>query len=317
MCSSGRRLEETFSMEFEITIEGPARAVYKIHEKLKSFIRSSERTDYHDALGGKMARIVILEGDEELLDRRLVTISSQIADFCGDAAPKEDIRVRVRNLAYSEPYTGSGEFAEPFEPIPFLTVQPWKPGLAEPDDPQTIVLDCPHAFGTGKHPTTLLCLRFLAQMAGMETRGGGLRGLRVLDFGCGTGILALAAAKMGCARALGVEIDPDAAKAAKRNVTLNHLDGIVEIREGSWEAAPGRFDLVLANVVAGVLFKVGRDIPAYLKPGGRAVVSGFGEKQDGEIRRLFEDSGLIVYEKASEGDWCALLLKDGRLHKNG
>jgi ribosomal protein L11 methyltransferase len=249
-----------------------------------------------------------MEDDEGRLDSRLAAISRQLSGPDDHPVSREDIRIRVRNLAYSEPYTGSGEFSEPFKPIPSLTVRPCQPGLKEVEDSRSIILDCPHTFGTGKHPTTLLCLRFLEQMANSDRSGFGLQGLRVLDFGCGTGILAVAALKMGAAGAVGVEIDPDAAKAAKRNVSLNQLDDVIEIREGSWEATVGRFDLILANVVTGVLLKVGTEIPAHLKPGGPAIVSGFSEKQEREIRRLFEGCGMMVIKKAVERDWCAFLL---------
>lgn len=294
-------------MAFEIVIEGPQTLILELHRSVPGSAFAEKPTAPFADENRDWARITVLETDEDRLNARLIELSDRISGAeRGAGVSRNTIEIRVRNLAYSEPYTGSGEFAEPFDPIPSLTVQPWRSGIEEPDGSKVMILDAPHAFGTGKHPTTRLCLRFLEKMASAEEQGSGLHDFGVLDFGCGTGILAMAAVKLGAARAVGVEIDPDAAAAAGRNAALNRLADRVLIRQGSWEAAPECFDLIVANVVAGVLFKVAGEIPAHLSRRGRAVVSGFGERQGDEIARVLEGCGMLLCEKITLEGWCAL-----------
>jgi len=199
-------------------------------------------------------RIIIVEPDEANLDKKLLGISSIITQTERALSLSSEFYIRVRNLAYSEPSSGSSQFMEPFSPIPSITIHPWTPDLAQPINPRTIILDPHHAFGTGKHPTTLLCLRFMDLLAN-GSRAQALNGAKVLDFGCGTALLAIAAVKMGAQEAVGVEIDPISVQAAKTNIALNHLSGRVTIREGSWEKVHEKYEFIFANLVILALFK--------------------------------------------------------------
>jgi ribosomal protein L11 methyltransferase len=167
-------------------------------------------------------------------------------------------------------------------------------------------LDPGHAFGTGKHPTTRLCLQILDSLIQAV-----LHIKRALDFGCGTGILAMAAVRLGAHQALGVEMDAASAKTAKRNVRLNRLEQRIEIREGSWDAVEGPFDLVLANLVASALFRTGDRIAGYMEDHGWAVVSGFGMNQVGEVLPVLEKSGLVLDRQYNLDGWAGLLLRKG------
>ena len=138
---------------------------------------------------------------------------------------------------------GACKFMEPFSPTPSITIQPWTPGLVQPTDPRTIILDPLHAFGTGKHPTTLLCLRIMNRLANDTSRTQAFKGAKVLDFGCGTGLLAIAAVKMGAQEAVGIEIDPPSVLAAKRNVVAVNNPKGHQLMPGSGSAA-GNFLLM-------------------------------------------------------------------------
>lgn len=141
-----------------------------------------------------------------------------------------------------------------------------------------------------------------------------MRGGEVLDFGCGTGLLAIAAIKMGAKSALGVEIDGPSAEAAEGNVKLNHLSHTIKIKEGSWDAVQEKYDLIMANLVASVLIRTGKYLPDHLKDQGLAVVSGFGENQLNEMKQLFTRIGLIISQQFTLESWAALVLaKDERL----
>jgi ribosomal protein L11 methyltransferase len=217
--------------------------------------------------------------------------------------------IRVRNLAYSEPYTGSSQFSEPFNPVPAITIHPWSPTMPEITDPRTIVLDPRHAFGTGKHPSTRLCLGIIASLSRDGSPGQVFGEWEVLDFGCGTGLLAIAALMLGAKSALAVEIDPPSVKAAKANAALNRLSQRMRIRQGSWEVVHASYDLILANLVISTLLRTARHIPGHLKEQGVAVVSGFSERQMDEVKGIFEGLGMHVSRELTTDGWAALVLK--------
>jgi ribosomal protein L11 methyltransferase len=136
-----------------------------------------------------------------------------------------------------------------------------------------------------------------------------LSGRSVLDFGCGTAILGIAAVKWGARRCQGVEIDAEAAATAERNVALNGLADRITISQGSWETVKRRVDLLLANLVPSVLLTKGSEIPAHLCENGRAVVSGFGRKQSQEVESFFSRLGLKRAELLESEGWAAFVME--------
>ena len=146
-------------MHFEITIEGPFAAISQLNSSLVSFSPVLKRIPVRNDENREMGRIIIVELDKDNLDKKLLGISSTITQTERVLSLSSEFYVRVRNLAHSEPSAEAIPFMEPFNPILSITIQPWTPDLAQPADPRTIILDPHHAFGTGKHPTTLLCLR--------------------------------------------------------------------------------------------------------------------------------------------------------------
>jgi ribosomal protein L11 methylase PrmA len=295
-------------MQFEITIEGPFTGISQLNSKLESFSPIVKRVALHGYEHREIGRILIVITGEDRLDRELSIIGGIVTETERELSQKPGFEIRVRNLAYSEPSAGSSQFAEPFNPIPSITIQPWSPELEHISDPHTIILDPRHAFGTGKHPSTLLCLKIMDLMARDTSRGSRIKGSKVLDFGCGTGLLAIAAIKMGAEKGMGVELDAQAARAAKTNVALNRLSQRIDIREGSWEVVNDKFDLVLANLVVSVLLKTGKSIPLHLTSSGVAVVAGFGENQAKDIRCFFEEQGLTVTRQFTLKGWSAFTM---------
>ena len=185
----------------------------------------------------------------------------------------------------------------------------WREHVAGPDD-VVIALDPGMAFGTGLHPTTRLCLAGLERWAD----AGLLAGARVLDVGCGSGILSLGAGLLGASRLRAVDTDPVAVESARANARRNGL--AVEVTRGSLPVAGGPFDLVLANLVAGVLVDLAATLAAHLRPGdgsprsgGRLLASGIFIDREPEVRRAFLAAGLRVLAREEEGDWVALDLE--------
>ena len=167
-------------------------------------------------------------------------------------------------------------------------------------DELVIDLDPGMAFGTGLHPTTRLCLEALENLADRGPLG------RVLDVGCGSGILSIAAVRLGATRALGVDIDPIAVEATIANARHNRVGKRVRAREGSIPSDEGPFDTVLANLVAGVLVEIAPDLAGELVPGGAIIGSGIFIDREPETRRALEAAGFEIVRRWHESDWVAL-----------
>jgi ribosomal protein L11 methyltransferase len=186
-----------------------------------------------------------------------------------------------------------------------LVIRPtWRRYAARPED-VVLALDPGMAFGTGLHPTTRLCLATLERLADE----GRLAETRVLDVGCGSGILAIAALRLGAGSALGVDTDPMAIESTIANARRNRLVRRLRAREGSPPTGEAPFDVVLANLIAGVLVTLGPSLREELRPGGTLVASGIFVDREADVRDAFESAGLTVVDRSVDGDWIALVAR--------
>jgi ribosomal protein L11 methyltransferase len=177
----------------------------------------------------------------------------------------------------------------------------WRRHRRQPDD-VVLALDPGMAFGTGLHPTTRLCLAMLEAVGDR----GDLDGATVIDVGCGSGILAIAALRLGAARALGVDTDPIAIEATLANARRNGLLRRLSAREGSLPAGDEPFDVVLANLIAGVLVPLAPLLRDAVRDGGTVLASGIFIDREAEVVNAFRAVGLVVRERSAEGEWVAL-----------
>lgn len=183
-----------------------------------------------------------------------------------------------------------------------IVIRPtWRRHRREAED-VVIAMDPGMAFGTGLHPTTRLCLAALEPLAD----DGRLTGSRVLDVGCGSGILAIAALRLGAASALGVDTDPIAIESTDANARRNGLVRRTRARLGSLPSGEPPFDVVLANLIAGVLVPLAPMLRDELTSGGTILASGIFIDREAEVRAAFEAAGLVVSRRLVEGDWVAL-----------
>ena len=184
----------------------------------------------------------------------------------------------------------------------------WRRHRKRPGD-VVLSLDPGMAFGTGLHPTTRLCLAALETLAdeGLLARGTARGGAaRVIDVGCGSGILAIAAGKLGAGELLGVDTDPIAVEATAANARLNGQGRRLRVRRGSVPSGDGPFDIVLANLIASLLVSLAEPLRDELAPGGRILASGIFRDREGDVRAAFEAAGLTVSRRWAEEDWVAL-----------
>jgi len=173
------------------------------------------------------------------------------------------------------------------------------PTWHEPPDPEAVVvrLDPGVAFGTGTHPTTRLCLRWLDDSL--------RKGASVLDYGCGSGILAIAAAKLGASRVVGSDIDPQALQAARANSEANAVRADYtepdSLRAGTW-------DVVLANILSNPLMLLAPALLARVAPGGALVLSGVLERQADQVIEAYRasDASVPLSVWAADDGWVCL-----------
>ncbi|MBI4773024.1 MAG: 50S ribosomal protein L11 methyltransferase [Deltaproteobacteria bacterium] len=179
-------------------------------------------------------------------------------------------------------------------------------GLRRQED--TIYLGPGPGFGSGRHPTTRGCLGL------MESFFEGGRPARVLDAGCGSGILSIAASLLGARTVLGVEVEKTAAATARRNVGWNNVQDVVTIFRGDLQDVLGSYDLILANLDPGAAAIFGVTLGKRLVSGGHLILSGLaGFETDHALKRLVQDRGLNLLEHLRKGGWSTLLLNRPKL----
>ena len=171
------------------------------------------------------------------------------------------------------------------------------------DDEIVVNLDPGMAFGTGVHPTTRMCLEALDTLVE--------NGMSVLDVGTGSGILAIAAAKLGAVRVTALDVDPVAVKVARENVEANGVRALVEAAEGTIRHDPQNpgpeWDIIVANITLNPIVGLASHIVNSLAPGGVAVLSGLLEDQGPAVEEAFKANGASLKSRATKDDWLTLV----------
>lgn len=172
------------------------------------------------------------------------------------------------------------------------------PSWCAPPDPSAVNLrlDPGLAFGTGTHPTTALCLRWLSEQP--------CAGKTVIDYGCGSGIVAIAALMLGAARAIGVDVDPQALAVSRENAARNGVGERYRACAPHGLGPEERADLLVANILAGTLIELAAEIAQRVKPGGHVALSGILPDQAEEVRRRYA-SDFALQSNEQEG-WILL-----------
>jgi ribosomal protein L11 methyltransferase len=196
---------------------------------------------------------------------------------------------------------------KPLRVTPRLIIRPpWEDYPAEPGE-VVITIYPGMAFGTGRHPSTLLCLRALEEVWEQESSHPA-GDWQVLDVGTGTGILALAAARLG-AKVLAIDLDPEAVAAALENVRLNDLLDRIWVEETPLPFLRDKFPLILANITAPDLLQLAEALAGRLLPGGALIISGFLEEDATGLEARYQSLGLRLAGYLTNDGWGALIFR--------
>lgn len=181
-----------------------------------------------------------------------------------------------------------------------IVIRPsWLDYVPAPDD-VVVQLDPGMAFGTGLHPTTQMCLTALEELAQPESR--------VLDMGTGSGILAIAAAKLGARHVLALDNDSVAVKTARDNMIVNDVQDVVSVLCGSLTEVPESYDLVMVNILANVIIEMMREgLATRVCPGGKVIAAGIIDDQEPKVVATMEQQGLTLVGKQRLEDWVCLV----------
>ena len=238
---------------------------------------------------------------DDRLEDRLGLLKDALAALPGHGVIGAGTDLTLRYVEEADWANAWKEFYKPFRVGRRLVVTPpWEhPELAPDDIP--LVVDPGMAFGTGSHPTTQLCLVALEDYV--------RPGARVADIGTGSGILAIAAAKMGASHVAANDNDPLAVRIARENAAANGVP--VEITD----ALPtGQYDAVVANILADVIIGMAEELQALLAPGGVLLASGIIDTREADVRLALEGIGLNHLETRRQTEWVALVFRQEAGH---
>lgn len=221
-----------------------------------------------------------------------------LKDFLAEAGIS-GVRVETREVQEEDWQDAWKAYYKPVSIGKHLVIKPTWEEYSTRGDEIIIHMDPGQAFGTGTHPTTAMCLEMIEEFI--------KPGDKVVDVGTGSGILAIAAARMGAAKVMAVDSDPVAVGAARENVRRNGLDAAVEVREGNLlDNVGGRFQLVIANILSSVIKELAPEAAGVLEAGGHFIASGIIKERLPEIRSVLEKTGFVIEKICEQGEWVAL-----------
>lgn len=233
--------------------------------------------------------------DQDSLPSVLGSLREQLALLGGEDLG--NLKVTLQNVREEDWSENWKQYYKPFRIGERLVVKPtWERWDIQPGD-LIIEIDPGMAFGTGTHETTSMCVALIEKYYA----GGSL-----LDVGTGSGILAIAAARLGANGVVAVDIDPDAVRVAKENVTHNGLDGRIDVRKGDLlQGLSQRFDFAVANILAPVICMLAAPLKKHLNENGRFICSGIISEAEADVKNALLTAGYTIDEIRRKGDWVA------------
>jgi ribosomal protein L11 methyltransferase len=244
-----------------------------------------------------------LAADSSTLGDMLSELKQQLDELTGYGLDIGKGTIAVNDVHEDEWAHAWKKYYKPVHVSDRMTIKPvWEEYQQKSPDEVIIEMDPGMAFGTGTHPTTILCLRALEKYL--------QPGDRVFDVGTGTAILSIAAVKLGAEHVLAMDLDEVAVRSAQANTELNGVDEKITVRQNNLlEGVDGPVDLVVANILAEIIVRFTDDVYRVLKPEGTFIASGIIEAKAQEVKNAMAASGLEIVETIFIDDWVAITAK--------
>lgn len=236
---------------------------------------------------------------DDRVDERLRRVCEEIGKVPASALQVDDEK-RVVTIDYSQVrgwFEASRECVHATRAGRIVVTPPWEDYEASADD-LVVQIDPGAAFGSGLHETTQVCLQALQKHLQPKES--------VVDFGTGSGILAIAAAELGASRVIALDINPGAIEVARANVVLNGVQDMVEVFHADDLPAGTDADLVIANITRVTILETSQTLAQLTKSGGKLIVSGFGTAQLADVEDCLSEAGFKIDSSMSRGDWLAV-----------
>ena len=250
---------------------------------------------------GKVAVVKAYFAEEDNIEDVLAYVNERLVELKEMGLDLGEAKVEHEKMHEEDWANTWKQYYKPSKVGEKIVVKPiWEEYEAK-DNELVVDLDPGMAFGTGTHETTRMCIQALERYVKEDST--------VFDVGCGSGILAIAAAKLGAKLAVGVDLDPVAVESSKENVAYNNLDNIEILYGNLVEVIDGKADIVVANILAEIICILTDDVKRVLKDGGVFITSGIIHDRVDMVCEKLEATGFEVIEKNRDGEWNCIVAK--------
>jgi len=237
---------------------------------------------------------------------------ARFKEVLGSAKLPADAAARVASEKLTDDEDWLYKWQEYFKPTKVgkrIVVKPTWEEYEPAEDELVIKIDPGMAFGTGTHETTSMCIKALEKYIPAAAASPDAK-VCVLDVGCGSGILSVAAALLGSDDCLGIDIDPDAVRVSNENIALNKMEGNIRVQEGDLtKGVDYEADIVVANLMAELVVMLTPDVRKHLRQGGVYISSGILNEKEEMVSAALRGNGFEITEVLHDGEWCAIVAK--------
>jgi ribosomal protein L11 methyltransferase len=250
---------------------------------------------------GKFAVVKGYFSEEDNIDEIIAYINKKVEEIKSLGIDVGEGKVEFEKM-YEEDWANNWKkYYKPSKVGEKIVVKPIWEEYEVKDEELVVELDPGMAFGTGEHETTRMCIQALEKYVQKDST--------VFDVGCGSGILAIAAAKLGAKLAVGVDLDPVAVESAKENVGFNNIDNIEILHGNLIEVIDGKADIVVANIIAEIICILTEDVSRVIKPNGYFITSGIIHDRVEMVTNKLEECGFEVVKVNKDGEWNCIIAK--------
>ncbi len=237
--------------------------------------------------------------EEKNLPEKIMDIREHIKNLKAFGLEIGSATVELSNVNQQDWENAWKQYFKPIHVTDRIVVKPEWEAYEKKSDEILIEIDPGMAFGTGTHETTSMCINQIEKNL--------KKGDKVIDIGCGSGILSMAAVLLGAEKAIGVDLDPVAVRVSKENIELNHLEDKIEIFHGNLtDVIKEKAEIVVANIMADIILILLEDVRAFIKDGGLFISSGIILPKRELIESKLIEKNFKIVEVETKGEWCAI-----------